>query len=63
MDNEEFVCLSQYYKIEKVLADTLLLLDGDSDSTRIDVESDISLYEQTSNIQMHEHQKEAVRGP
>ena len=61
MADEEFVCLSQYYKIEKVLADTLLLLDGDSDSTKLDVEGDISLYEQTSHIQMHEHQKDAVR--
>ena len=61
MADEEFVCLSQYYKIEKVLADTLLLLDGDSNSTKLDVESDISLYEQTSHIKMHEHQKDAVR--
>ncbi len=61
MAEEEFVCLSQYYKIEKVLADTLLLLDGDSESTRLDIESDISLFEQTSHIEMHEHQKDAVR--
>ena len=61
MDGDEFVCLSQYYKIEKVLADTLLLLDGDSETTQLDIESDISLYEQTTGIQMHEHQKSAVR--
>lgn len=61
MEDEEFVCLSQYYKIEKVLADTLLLLDGDSETTKLDIESDISLYEQTAGIQMHEHQKSAVR--
>ena len=61
IEDEEFVCLSQYYKIEKVLADTLLLLDGDSGSIELDVDSDISLYEQTSGIQMHEHQKAAVR--
>ena len=61
MEDEEFVCLSQYYKIEKVLADTLLLLDGDSETTKLNIESDISLYEQTAGIQMHEHQKSAVR--
>ena len=61
MQDEEYVCLSQYYKIEKVLADTLLLLDGDSETTKLNIESDISHYEQTAHIQMHEHQKDAVR--
>ena len=61
IDSEEFVCLSQYYKIEKVLADTLLLLDADSSTTKIDIENDIAHFEQTSHIEMHEHQKEAVR--
>ena len=81
MGEDVFVCLSQYYKIEKVLADTLLLLDADSETTIVDdesdlfdkikwdnrrkitfdIESEISLFEQTSHIEMHEHQKEAVR--
>lgn len=61
IQDEEYVCLSQYYKIEKVLADTLLLLDGDSETTKLNIESDITHYEQTAHIQMHEHQKDAVR--
>lgn len=61
IDGEEFVCLSQYFKMEKILADTLLLLDADSETSTLDIESDIKLYEQTSHITMHEHQKEAVR--
>lgn len=61
IDDEEYVTLSQYYKIEKVLADTLLLLDGDSETSSLDIESDIQLFEQVSHINMHEHQKDAVR--
>jgi len=61
IEEEEVVALSQYFKIEKVLADTLLLLDADSENTQLDIEGDISLYEQTNHIQMHEHQKQAVR--
>jgi len=61
IEDEEVVALSQYFKIEKVLADTLLLLDADSENTELDIEQDISLYEQTNHITMHEHQKRAVR--
>jgi exodeoxyribonuclease V alpha subunit len=61
IDGEEVVALSQYFKIEKVLADTLLLLDGDSEDSKMDIEEDISLYEQVNHITMHEHQKQAVR--
>jgi len=61
IDEVEAISLSQYYKIEKVLADSLLLLDSDNDGEEFDVEQDIKLYEQTANITMHEHQKEAVR--
>ena len=60
IDDEDVVALSQYYKIEKVLADTLLLLDGDNTDS-FDIEQDISLYELTNKIKMHEHQKDAVR--
>ncbi len=61
MLDDEFVCLSQYFKIEKVLADTLLLLDADSEGSVTFDEGDISLFEKTNHITMHEHQKEAVR--
>lgn len=61
IDGEEAICLSQYYKIEKVLADTLLLLDGDSEDDDLDIEQDINLYEQTNKIKMHENQREAVK--
>ena len=61
IDDEDVVALSQYYKIEKVLADSLLLLDMDSEETELDIEQDIRLYEQTNQITMHEHQKQAVR--
>lgn len=61
IDGEDAIALSQYYKIEKVLADSLLLLDSDSDSSNLDIEQDIRHFEQTHNITMHEHQKDAVR--
>ena len=61
IDGEEVVALGQYYKIEKVLADSLLLLDMDSESTNLDIGQDIKLYERVNNISMHEHQKQAVR--
>lgn len=61
INDEEVIALSQYYKIEKVIADTLLLLDADNECTNLDIEQDIRLYEQTNHISMHEHQKQAVR--
>lgn len=61
IEDEEVVALSQYYKIEKVLADTLLLLDGDVDRNELDIDQDIKLYEQTNNITMHENQKYGVK--
>lgn len=61
IDDEEVIALSQYYKVEKVLADTLILLNSDCESTELDIEQDINLYEQVNNIKMHEHQREAVK--
>lgn len=61
IDGEDAIALSQYYKVEKVLADSLLLLDSDSESGNLDIDQDIRLFEQTHNITMHEHQKEAVK--
>lgn len=60
INDMDVVALSQYYKIEKVLADSLLLLNADTEGTNIDVSSDISLYEEINHITMHEHQKMAV---
>ena len=60
INDVDVVALSQYYKIEKVLADSLLLLNADTEGTNIDVSGDISLYEQINHINMHEHQKMAV---
>ncbi len=60
IDGNEAITLSKYYKIEKILADTLLLLNADSENTRLNIESDINLYEQINNIKMHEHQRQAV---
>lgn len=61
IDGEDAIALSQYFKIEKVLADSLLLLDGDSENSNLDIEQDIHHFEETHNITMHEHQKDAVR--
>ncbi len=61
IDDEEVVALSQYYKIEKVLADSLLLLDGDRAPVDFDINQDIKMYETINKIEMHENQKEAVR--
>ena len=60
IDGNDAITLSKYYKIEKILADTLLLLNADSENTRLNIESDINLYEQINNIKMHEHQRQAV---
>lgn len=61
IDGEDAIAMSQYFKIEKVLADSLLLLDSDSESGNLDIEQDIRHFEETHNITMHEHQKEAVK--
>ncbi len=61
IDGEEVVALSQYYKMEKVLADTLLLLDADSGDEEYNIDEDIRMYETIGKISMHEQQKEAVR--
>ncbi len=61
IDGEEVVALSQYYKMEKVLADTLLLLNSDGDGVRMNIDGDIELYETLNKIKMHENQKEAVK--
>lgn len=60
IDNEEVVALSQYYKMEKVLADSLLLLSSDTAPVPLDIAEDIALYETINKIKMHEHQKQAV---
>ena len=61
INEEEVVALSQYYKIEKVLADTLILLNADNQATNTDIDQDIDFYEQLNKIKMHEHQREAVK--
>ena len=61
IDGEDVVALSQYYKIEKVLADSLILLNGDSENSNFDIEDDINHYEQVNNFKMHENQREAVK--
>lgn len=60
IDGENVVALSQYYKIEKVLADTLILLNSDSENSNLDISEDIKMYETINHITMHEHQKMAV---
>lgn len=60
IDDEDVVALSQYYKMEKVLADSLLLLSSDTDPIPMDISEDIALYETINKIKMHEHQKQAV---
>ena len=61
INDEEVVALSQYYKIEKILADTLILLNADSELTNIDIDQDIDFYETLNKIKMHEHQRDAVK--
>lgn len=61
IDGEEVVALSQYYKMEKVLADTLLLLNADGAGVRMNIDGDIELYETLNKIKMHDNQKEAVK--
>ena len=59
--NGEAICLSQYYKIEKVLADSLILLNADTDKLALDISDEIKMYEDVNHISMHEHQKLAVQ--
>ena len=61
INNEDCIALTQYFRIEKVLADTLLLLDADASENIVDIDDDINLYEQINKIKMHEHQREAVK--
>jgi len=61
INNEDCIALTQYFRIEKVLADTLLLLDADASENMVDIDDDINLYEQINKIKMHEHQREAVK--
>lgn len=61
IDGEEVVALAQYYKMEKVLADTLLLLNMDSEETPMNIDGDIALYETINKIKMHDNQKDAVK--
>ena len=60
INNERVVALTQYYKIEKVLADSLILLNSDTENERIDISDEIKMYETINHITMHEHQKMAV---
>lgn len=57
---ENVIALSSYYKVEKVLADSLILLNSDSENSNIDISDDIKMYETINHITMHEHQKMAV---
>ena len=60
INGENVVALSQYYKIEKVLADSLILLNSDTENANMDISDDIKMYETINHITMHEHQKMAV---
>ena len=60
ISGENVVALSQYYKIEKVLADSLILLNSDTENVNMDISDDIKMYETINHITMHEHQKMAV---
>ena len=60
INNERVIALTQYYKIEKVLADSLILLNSDTENERIDISDEIKMYETINHINMHEHQKMAV---
>ncbi len=60
INNENVIALSNYYKIEKVLADSLILLNSDSENSNLDITDEISMYESINHIKMHEHQKMAV---
>ena len=61
IEDVEYIALSQYYKVEKVIADTLLLLDSDNTDSGLDIEEDIKHYEIVNHIQMHENQRNAVK--
>ena len=60
IEDVEYIALSQYYKVEKVIADTLLL-DSDNTDSGLDIEEDIKHYEIVNHIQMHENQRNAVK--
>ncbi len=60
IESKQVLALGKYFKTEKIIADTLLLLDGECDTTNLDISNDIDFYEKINNITMHETQKEAV---
>ena len=59
-EEEDVIMLGRYYNYEKVLADSLILLNSDA-VIKFNVEEDISLYENETKIHLHENQKDAVR--
>ena len=59
-EEEDIIMLGRYYNYEKVLADSLILLNSDA-VVKFNVDEDISLYEGENKINLHENQKDAVR--
>ncbi len=61
IDDKEVLMLAKLYKIEKVVAATLKLLDAYVTDRYNALDEDILHYEQTSKITLHEQQKNAVK--
>lgn len=59
-EEEDIIMLGRYYNYEKVLADSLILLNSDA-VIKFNVEEDITLYENENKIHLHDNQKDAVR--
>ncbi len=61
LDNVACIALVRYYKIEKSIANKLVILNHDAKRILIDSESLISMFEKVNNITFHESQLGAVR--
>lgn len=59
-DKDECIALTKYYNLEKIVAATLRLYAMSEINLGVNIEEEISLFEQLSGIKMHENQKKAV---
>lgn len=61
-ENMEIVMLSRYYYYENSIAQKLTWLKNCSKDTDFNVDDDIFAFEERNHLQLHEEQKNAVRG-
>lgn len=59
-DNEVFLSLAKFYKMEKAIASKLCLLMDNWNYAKLDISKELDEYEKVNNIKLHNTQREAV---